>query len=113
MNGGATGNMASYVQAYEAFATDNVSASYVRAKYKNAQEFLEVKTDGPPPQWNSDITVTVKYRFPFHIPGIGRLFGTQGADGGFYFDLESQATLQNEGPQNAQQTLGIGYGILN
>jgi pectate lyase len=101
-----------YVQAYEEFVGRPVSTKYVRAKIANAAGSLNVATSGPPADWQTDMTVTVEYLFPFHIPGIGRLIGQQGSDGGYYFPLKSEATLQNEGPRNDSQTLGIGYGTL-
>ncbi len=99
-----------YVAAYSSFVSSPVSDSYVRAKCRNAAANTTVKATDAPGQWSSDIEVTVTYQFPFRLPGIGRLFGTRGDDGNFYCELESQVTLQNDGPQNEQQSLGIGYG---
>jgi hypothetical protein len=101
-----------YIQAYEEFVDRPVSAKYVRAKIANATRSLNVATNGPPADWQTDITVTVEYSFPFHIPGIGRLIGQPGDDGGYYFPLRSEAVLQHDGPRNDSQTLGIGYGTL-
>ena len=105
--------MDGYFESYSAYVDEPVSESYVRKKFKNAASSLTITTDGPPSSWNSDITVTVKYECPFRIPGIGRLLGEQGGDGGYYFPLTSKVTLQNEGPQNDAQELGIGYGTLD
>ncbi len=102
-----------YIKSYQAYVQEPVSEAYVNKKYRNAQSSLQVTTDGPPASWNSDITITVRYECPFRIPGIGRLLGEQGTGGGYYFPLTSSATLQNEGPQNNSQTLGIGYGKLD
>ena len=101
--------MDNYYESYAAYVDEPVSQAYVRKKYGNAANSLTITTDGPPSSWDSDITVTVKYECPFRIPGIGRLLGEQGSDGGYYFPLTSKVTLQIEGPQNNTQKLGIGY----
>jgi Flp pilus assembly protein TadG len=106
-------DMDGYYESYSDYVQDPVSETYVQKKYKNAASSLTVTTDGPPANWDSDITVTVKYECPFRIPGIGRLLGEQGGDGGYYFPLTSKVTLQNEGPQNDAQEMGIGYGTLD
>ena len=98
-----------YAAAYTEFADEPVSESYVRAKYQNAANRLKITTSGAPASHNADIEVTVEYRFRFNIPGIGKLLGEKGDDG-YYFPLTSTATLQNEGPNNRRQDLGIGYG---
>lgn len=102
-----------YYTSYSEYVDDPVSEKYVRKKYANASSKLKVKTDGPPARWDSDITVTVTYESPFRVPGIGRLLGESGGGGRYYFPLESSVTLRNEGPQNARQELGIGYGKLD
>lgn len=110
-NGAEPAELSEYVRAYTAFAkNDPVSESYVKNKYRNASERLTVTTNGPPRSADGDIEVTVEYRFKFNIPGIGKLLGEQGEDGDYYFLLESTAKLQNEGPKNSRQELGIGYG---
>lgn len=101
-----------YYESYSDFVDDPTSSAYVRKKYRNAQSSLTITTDGPPSNWNSDITVTVTYDFPFRVPGIARLLGERGSDGEYYFPLTSRITLQNDGPQNDTQDLGIGYGTL-
>jgi Flp pilus assembly protein TadG len=98
-----------YVRAYKDFADKPVSDKYIRSKYKNAASLLKVTVDAPA-RWDSDLTVNVAYKFPFNVPGIGRLIGESGAGGHYYFRLESEVTLRNDGPQNKDQDLGIGYG---
>ncbi len=99
-----------YAAAYAQFVDAPVSADYVKAKCRSAASNTSVEINAAPDQWNSDLQVTVKYRFPFRLPGMGRVLGTRGTDGDFYCELESQVVLQNDGPQNEQQVLGIGYG---
>ena len=73
---------------------------------------MKVEIEGPPEHWDSDITAKVTYRFPFNVPGIGRLLGKRGIDGSYYYDITSAATMPNEGPQDDRKTIGIGYGTL-
>ncbi len=102
-----------YIRSYNQFADRPASDVYIRNKYKNALSHLAVTASGPPATWDSDITVTVTYDFSFRVPGIGRMFGEERGDGQYYLPLTSSATLQNDGPQNATQRLGIGYGVLD
>ncbi len=100
-----------YVDSYTQFVDDPAAESYLSAKYANASQRLTVVVDGPPGAHDAEITVKVEYRFRFNIPGIGRLIGEPDGDG-YSFPLRSEVTLQNEGPKNPQQDLGIGYGKL-
>ncbi len=110
--GSAPSNADDYIDSYSNFADDPVSKSYISSKYANAASRLKVTTSGKPSSHNSDISVTVEYGFRFNIPGIGKLIGEKDGDG-YFFPLKSTATLQNEGPKNSQQNLGIGYGKLD
>ena len=71
----------------------------------------EVEIEGPPKNPRSDITVKVTYKFPFNVPGIGRIIGKRNIRrhvlSRYYFGRNS---LPNEGPQNDDKTTGIGYG---
>jgi Flp pilus assembly protein TadG len=101
-----------YWGAYQAFAKDPVAGKYLLAKYGYASRHTKVTIQGPPATWDAEITAEVTYEFPFNVPGIGRILGRRGVDGGYYFSLTSQATIPNEGPQNDRNTIGIGYGKL-
>lgn len=101
-----------YAKSYSEFTDESVSENYIRAKYANAANRMKVETSGRPSEHDGDVTVTVEYRFRFNVPGIGKLLGDKDADG-YYFPLKSTATLQNEGPKNEQQNIGIGYGKLD
>lgn len=101
-----------YEGAYHAFAKAPISDKFLRNKYGYAQEHVKVEIDGPPTDATAPITAKVTYEFPFNVPGIARIFGKKGNDGKFYFRLTSEATLDNEAPQDNQKTIGIGYGIL-
>ena len=108
-SGSVPAEASAYVDSYSSFVDDAEAESYLRKKYANAANRLKVTVGGPPESHDSEIKVTVEYRFRFNIPGIGRLLGEQDGDG-YSFPLRSTATLQNEGPKNEQQDLGIGYG---
>lgn len=102
----------SYWLSYQLYAKNPVSNKYLAAKYGYALRHMKVKIDGPPEKGDDDITATVTYEFPFNVPGIGRLIGSRGPDGGYYFKLTSSATMPNEGPKDGLTTIGIGYGTL-
>ncbi|MCA9132893.1 MAG: hypothetical protein KDA45_07050 [Planctomycetales bacterium] len=109
----AAGNAADrevYRQAYQSWVEDGVAAGYVAAKGRSAEQRLRVSLNGLPASWQADIEVTVTYDYPIHVPGLGPLLGTPGAAGGYDFSLTSRVTLPNDGPQNAAQNMGIGYG---
>jgi hypothetical protein len=90
-----------------------VSRTVIRKMHANARRFLEVKIKQRPRTWDADVTIELEYRFRFNVPGVGRLIGQRSLwDGHYYFPLRTQVTLQNEGPQNAKQELGIGYGTF-
>jgi Flp pilus assembly protein TadG len=99
-----------YRAAYREWADDAVADSYVLSKQRDSARSVRVRVDGPPSSWQSDISAVVTYNYPFRLPGIGRLIGEPSADGGFTFPLTSRATLPGDGPQNRNQSLGIGYG---
>ena len=110
--GSPPGEASDYSSSYDSFVDQPVSESYVRAKYANAASRLKVTVNGPPASHDSEVKVTVEYRFRFNMPGIGKLIGEKDDDG-YSFPLRSTATLQNEGPKNEQQDMGIGYGTLD
>jgi hypothetical protein len=108
----ATAEAVSFDAAYHAYVKSPISDKFLLNKYGYAQEHVKVEIDGPPTDATAPITAKVTYEFPFNIPGIARLFGKRGNDGKFYFPLTSEATLDNEAPQDGRKTIGIGYGIL-
>ncbi len=103
---------AAYLLAYKEFSSNSASATYLTKKYIQAHLALNVTMEGPPATWDSDIAVTVEYKYPFQVPGIGRLLGRRDVDGRFYFPLRTTVLLPNEGPQNTSQKMGIGYGTF-
>jgi Flp pilus assembly protein TadG len=111
--GSAPSQSEDYIRAYKSFANDPISDRSIESKFANAADRLKVTTSGRPATHDSDIEVTVEYQFRFNMPGIGKLLGEAGSDGDYFFPLRSTATLQNEGPKNSRQELGIGYGKLD
>jgi hypothetical protein len=104
---------APYVAAYELYAKKRVSITYLLTKFSYATRHTKVEIEGPPEKWDADITAKVTYEFPFNVPGVGRIMGKRGLDARYYFTISSEVTLPNEGPQNEDKTLGIGYGTLD
>jgi Flp pilus assembly protein TadG len=99
----------SYVQAYHSWVDDPVSAGYLRAKLRDASANLEVHVERPS-QWDSEIKVRVTYHYTFRVPVLGKLLGQPSPSGSYTFPLTTEVSLQNEGPQNPNQQLGIPYG---
>lgn len=97
-------------EAYQEWAEQTVSSKYAQQKISDAKQHVQVSIGGKPEEWDSEIRVTVVYDFPFHVPGIGKLIGEPSSDGGYVFPLRTELSWQNDGPQNAPQKLGIGYG---
>jgi hypothetical protein len=87
------------------------SVSYLGKKISYAVKHLTVEI-AQPETWEDDVTVTVKYEFPFNVPGVGRILGKRTLDGRFVYPLETVVIVANESPQNDEQSLGIGYGTL-
>jgi len=104
-------NGATYWTAYKVFTKNPESNKYVAAKYLYASRNVKVTIEGPPKKSDSPITAKVTYQFPFNIPGIARILGDKGPDG-YFFNISSTVTIPNEGPQDDQKTIGIGYGTL-
>ncbi len=103
---------AMYVATYQLYAKKPVSIQYLLKKYGYAVLHTKVEIEGPPATWDAEIKAKVTYEFPFNVPGIGRIIGHVGDDGRYYFSITSEVTLPNEGPQNDEKTIGIGYGTF-
>ncbi|MCC9608587.1 hypothetical protein LOC68_09520 [Blastopirellula sp. JC732] len=98
-----------YLDAYQEYAKTPGKRSYLAAKYRYAEKYVSISSDGPPAEWHSDLEVTIQYEFPFTTPGAGMILGKKNADGRYCLSIISKAKLQNEGPKNAQQRTGIRY----
>jgi hypothetical protein len=100
-----------YWGAYELYAKGPVARKYLFAKFGYASRNVEVEIEGPPETSDAPIQAKVTYKFPFNVPGIGRILGERGLEG-YYYTLSSQVTIPNEGPRDNRKTIGIGYGTL-
>ncbi|MCE9603761.1 MAG: pilus assembly protein [Planctomycetia bacterium] len=110
---------AEFVAAYRAYAANPLNDAYLTSKYRYAAwaSSLEV-AGGKVPADN--LRLTLDYRAPFHLPGIGRLLGArQSADGPFVMSVRSVVELESHAPHgpsaaggtttNAARPLGISY----
>ena len=102
--------LTAYVGAYTLRNKGTRGSFYAARKYAYAQNAVKVNLGEPPKSWNQPIKATVTYEFPFHVPGIGRLFGQPRPGGAYVLPLKTTVTLTNQAPQNETQDLGIGYG---
>jgi hypothetical protein len=116
--GGGSGSSGSvYAQAYQKYAggdSVHLPSSYIQAKRAVAEAATQVSLDSAPAAWDGDVTVTVRYRMPFHVPAVGRLFGASRVGGVYVYPMQSTATLQVEGVKGkglstSGNPLGIRY----
>ena len=102
-----------FVEAYRRYDPGgSATPSYLAAKYRFAEKATAVVITPDDPAADGDITVTVTYEMPLHIPGIGRILGQRPSWPGARFRtvlVSSSATLQNEAPKNRRQSVGINY----
>lgn len=110
-----------YYRAYRAYANGDAPADYLSRKRQYALAATQVLTQVTPARrfgdpMERDVTVTVRYHMPFHVPGVGRIFGSLPPWSGARFytrTIESTATLQLENPVSRRRTLGIRYDSWN
>jgi hypothetical protein len=108
---GAVADAGLYTTAYLLYAKKPVSIEYLGKKYAYAVLNTTVEFEGPPEDWKSEIKAKVTYRFPFNVPGVGRIIGKKNLlNGRYFFEISSIVSLPNEGPQSEDGTIGIGYG---
>jgi hypothetical protein len=78
------------------------SAVGLQNRYGCAASRTTITIDWGTGKPNSDVTVTVTFRHPLHIPIVSAWLGGQ-------YTMTSTATLPSEAPRSADGTLGIGY----
>jgi hypothetical protein len=110
--GGGDGNLSQFLAAYRAHYSDDATTGYLTRKYRYSSSATEVTSEnlaGHEP--TDDIVVTVRFHYPFILPGIGRLLGAKPFGGAKFYTalLETQAKLQSETPRSKSRTLGIQY----
>ncbi len=90
--------------------------AYVKNKYKFAAASTRVTLPEQLVPWNQDVTVKVRYRMPFHVPGTARILGGKSMRSGWFFgpttfyrDIETTVTLPSEAAKTANGKIGIPY----
>jgi Flp pilus assembly protein TadG len=113
LSGDAFGDALDYAAAYNLYspASNDPNAQpgfgtmtnrYLTAASRTSWQ-QQVDTSRP----DGDLTVTVTYRAPLHIPGAARILNPNGSQN--EYSITSKATLPNEAPASANGTLGIDY----
>lgn len=97
-----------YLRAYKEQVNKQAAEPYLRAKYAYSHRNVMVRVKEPV-KFDDDVTVTVRYRYTFLLPGIGRILNDGERNGKFIAWITTKASLQAESPQNDEQRLGIGY----
>lgn len=99
-----------YLAAYQVHYGDvSDKAGYLTRKYLFAAAAVNVDVENlESVKYGEDLIVTVRFKYPFILPGIGRIFGTK--TGNFYSaELQSRVELQTETPNSESGGLGIEY----
>jgi hypothetical protein len=115
--GGGGSGAGEYVAAYRRYTRGGPATSqYLVAKYGYVERATQVNYQPTHPGENDDVTATVTYEAPIHVPGVGRILGHVCPWGGpFYtYTIRSKVTLPNEGAKGADQQpsghpMGIDY----
>jgi len=101
-----------YYGAYKFYTKGVAPSTYVIQKYQYAdlatKVTIEPQSDAP----NAELKVIVEYEMPINVPGIGRFIGDSSSWvlAPFYTrKIQSSVLLEQEGPQSANQLLGIKY----
>lgn len=97
------------IDAYRAYSGGSLDAEYLKRKYDYAWGATRVETARSSQDFNAELAVTVTYDAPYHVPGIGRLFGQRSSTGQFIQPISSTATIEQEGHKSDDQRLGIDY----
>lgn len=90
--------------------------AYVKNKYKFAAASTRVTLPEQLVPWNQDVTVKVRYRMPFHVPGTARILGGKRMRTGWFFgpttfyrDIVTTVTLPSEAAKTPNGKIGIPY----
>jgi hypothetical protein len=103
---------AAFTDAFQEYSGKNRNPAYFLNKYRYARRATTTEIDASSDEFNAELTITVRYEMPFHLPGIGRFLGERASFPGASFyvrKIESSATIPKEGPRSDNQTLGIRY----
>ncbi len=94
-----------------------VSDAYIENKYKFAVAATRVTMPKDKlAKWNEDVTVKIRYRMPFHVPGTARILGGQSMKPWWFFgpttffrDIETSVTMPSEAAKTPNGKIGIPY----
>jgi hypothetical protein len=94
------------------------SDAYIENKFKFAVASTRVQCSAHDKlaKWNEDVTVTIRYRMPFQVPGTARILGGKSMKPWWFFgpttyyrDIESNVTLPSEAAKTPNGKIGIPY----
>ena len=90
-----------YDELYRHFAQDSEAQEslavpeFVRRKFRYASAMTDVTLSDHENRFNEELSATVEFRMPIHIPGAGWVLGSWSSNG-FYRDIEATATAIGE-----------------
>jgi hypothetical protein len=102
-----------YLAAHKSFADKPADLEYLGWKWQYAGWATKVTTDAGR-DYKKDVTVTLDYQAPFHMPAIGRIFGKLTPFGFYTINIRTVVKLENQAPRSdvlnpASRPLGISY----
>jgi Flp pilus assembly protein TadG len=104
----AAGQAAEFVTAFQMHARDRTPAAALTRKYLSAAARTRIDVTIDDSRSDGDVRVTVTYRAPLYIPGVGRILAPNHS-WPYEYPITSTAVLPNEAPLSARKTLGIDY----
>ncbi|MBA4017493.1 MAG: hypothetical protein C0483_10005 [Pirellula sp.] len=102
-----------YYAAHKSFAENPADFDYIGWKWLYASWATKVTVDGGN-DYKKDVTVTLDYKAPFHMPAIGRIFGSPTLFGFYTTNIHTVVKLENQAPRSDEKNppsrpLGISY----
>ena len=102
-----------YYAAHKSYAENPADFDYLGWKWLYASWATKVTVDGGT-DYRKDVTVTVDYKAPFHMPAIGRIFGSPTLFGFYTTNIRTVVKLENQAPRGDERNplsrpLGISY----
>lgn len=102
-----------YYAAHKNYADEPAEFEYLGWKWLYASWATKVTVDDGA-DYRKDVTVTLDYKAPFHMPAIGRIFGSPTLFGFYTTNIRTVVQLENQAPRSdeknpASRPLGISY----
>lgn len=102
-----------YYAAHKSYADEPAEFEYLGWKWLYASWATKVAIDGGN-DYRKDVTVTLDYKAPFHMPAIGRIFGVPTPYGFYTTTIRTVVKLENQAPRSDEKNpssrpLGISY----